>query len=80
MSEVSEAMRNILNKCKISVDGNVFSKEMLIRAYAEFLSQTMEKRKHNVGVVLHSGSLCFDALIITYAAITNLMLNGVSMI
>lgn len=78
MSEVSEAMRNILNKCEISVDGNVFSKEMLIRAYAEFLSQTMEKRKHNVGVVLHSGSLCFDALIITYAAITNLMLNQTS--
>ncbi len=78
MDEVSDAMRNVLNKCEISVDGNIFSKEMLIRAYAEFLSQTMEKRKHNVGVVLHSGSLCFDALIITYAAITNLMFNQTS--
>lgn len=75
MNEVSDAMRNVLNKCDIAVDGNTFSKEVLIRAYAEFLSQTVEKRKHNVGVVLHSGSLCFDALIITYAAITNLMFN-----
>ena len=75
MSEVLDAMRNVLDKCEISVEGNIFSKEMLIRAYAEFLSQTMEKRKHNVGVVVHSGSLCFDALIITYAAITNLMFN-----
>ena len=52
-----------------------FSKEVLIRAYAEFLSQTVEKNKHNVGIVLHSGSLCFDALILTYAAITNLLFN-----
>lgn len=78
MNEVSDAMRNVLNKCEITVDGNTFSKEILIRAYAEFLSQTMEKRKHNIGVVLHSGSLCFDALIITYAAITNLMFNQTS--
>ncbi len=78
MNDVSSAMRNVLNKCEISVDGNTFSKEVLIQAYAEFLSQTMEKRKHNVGVVLHSGSLCFDALIMTYAAITNLMFNQTS--
>ena len=78
MNDVSSAMRNVLNKCEISVDGNIFSKEVLIQAYADFLSQTMEKRKHNVGVVLHSGSLCFDALIMTYAAITNLMFNQTS--
>ncbi len=78
MHEVSEVMRNILNKCEISVNGDTFSKETLIRAYGEFLSQTMEKKKHNVGVVIHSGSLCFDALIITYAAITNLLFNQTS--
>lgn len=43
MNDVSSAMRNVLNKCEISVDGNTFSKEVLIQAYAEFLSQTMEK-------------------------------------
>lgn len=75
MNDVSSVMRNVLNICEISVDGNTFSKEILIRAYAEFLSQTMEKRKHNVGIVLHSGSVCYDALIVTYAAITNLMFN-----
>ncbi|SEA76684.1 hypothetical protein SAMN05216349_12738 [Oribacterium sp. KHPX15] len=75
MNTVSEAMRNVMDKCEILVDGNVISKEVLMRSFAEFLSQTIEKKKHNVGVVLHSGSLCFDALIITYAAITNLMFN-----
>ena len=78
MNEVSETMRNVLNRCEILLDGDVFSKETLIRAFAEFLSRTMEKRKHNVGVVLHSGSVCFDALIITYAAITNLLFNQTS--
>lgn len=78
MGKVSDAMRNILDKCEISIDGNTFSKEVLIRAYAEFLSQTVEKNKHNVGIVLHSGSLCFDALILTYAAITNLLFNQTS--
>lgn len=75
MSSVSEAMRNVLNKCSISVDGHVFSKETLMKAYADFLSQTIEKKTHNVGIVLHPGSLCFDALIITYAAISNIMFN-----
>ena len=78
MGTVSDAMRNILNKCEISIDGDTFSKEVLIKAYAEFLSQTVEKKKHNVGIVLHSGSLCFDALIITYAAITNMLFNQTS--
>ncbi len=75
MNDICEIMHRFMNICEISLDGNVFSKEMLIKAYADFLSNSINKRKHNVGLILHSGSICFDALIVTYAAITNLMFN-----
>lgn len=75
MNNVSEAMQNVLKKCRISVNGHVFSQEALMQSYAVFLSQTIEKRSHNVGLILHPGSQCFDALIITYAAISNIMFN-----
>lgn len=78
MGNVSETMLNLLNQCEISLNGDVFSKEKLMQTYADFLAQTLEKRTHNLGVVLHSGSICFDALIITYSAITNLLFNQMS--
>ena len=78
MSVVPDVMRRILYECTILLDGNTFSKEVLIRSYGEFLSRTVEEKKHNVGIVLHTGSRCFDALILSYAAITNLLFNQTS--
>lgn len=78
MKKVTDAMSQVLKRCEISVNGDVFSKELLMQAYTEFLSQTMEKRKHNVGIVIHPGSMCFNTLIITYAGISNLLFNETS--
>ncbi|MGN0497006.1 MAG: DrmE family protein [Lachnospiraceae bacterium] len=75
MSQNIEIMETILEKCDIMLDGQIISKELLIQSFASFLSQTVEKRKHNVGIVMHTGSVCFDVIALTYAAIINLISN-----
>ena len=70
-----EALDRIIGKCDLLVDGEIISKELLVRTFAEFLSSVTEKEKHNVGFALHTGSICFDAVAIAYAAATCLVYN-----
>ena len=69
------AMKKIIEKCDVCIDGNVVSKEELIRTFAEYISLTIEDKNHNIGVVLHTGSVCFDAILLAYAAISNILYN-----
>ena len=55
--------------------GNIISRERLLRAYSDFVLSTMEKEKHNVGMILHTGSACFDVLLIVCAALSNILYN-----
>lgn len=64
-----EAMASVLTKCDILLDGFVISKEELMVNYWNYLSQTIGARKHNIGMTLHTGSDCFAALTIAYAAL-----------
>lgn len=73
--KASEAITKIIENCELLLDGEVFSKELLMRSFAEFLSKTTEKAIHNVGYVLHTGSVCFDALALAYSAVTCLVYN-----
>lgn len=70
-----EAITTIINKCDLLLDGKVFSKELLLQTFADFLTATTEKETHNVGYVLHTGSVCFDAIALVYAAATCLVYN-----
>ncbi len=70
-----EAISKIIDNCDILLDGEVFSKELLMRTFAEFLSATTEKETHNTGFVLHTGSICFDALALAYSVATCLVYN-----
>lgn len=75
---IDEAIKNLLDNSDILYHDEIISKEKLVRAYASFISQTMGKRAHNLGLVLHPGSVCFDVLSITMAAIVNLISNETS--
>lgn len=72
---VSEIMKNMLEKCEILLEGNVFSHEELIKSYTEFLSSNYEEKEHSMGIILHTGSTCFDAMLLIYAVISNLLEN-----
>lgn len=47
----------------------------IIEGILDFVLSTMEKEKHNVGMILHTGSACFDVLLIVCAALSNILYN-----
>lgn len=68
-----DAILNVLKKCDIALDGNVISKEQVLRSFLAFLAETSFKGNHNNGFILHTGSICFDAVVVAYAILTCLM-------
>lgn len=71
----SQILNIILSKCVIEFEGCEVSKESLIQAFNNFLIQTYDKEKHNVGIVAHTGSIIFDVAAVIFAAISNLIAN-----
>ncbi|MBR6125741.1 DrmE family protein [Candidatus Saccharibacteria bacterium] len=63
----------VLQKCDIAVEGNIISKELVLRSFLSFLAETSFKDRHNNAFVLHTGSICFDACAIAFAALTCLL-------
>lgn len=70
-----EIIYQVFEKCEIQIEGQTISKELLLKTFGDFLTQTIAKRDHNIGLVMHTGSLCFDVVLITYATILNLISN-----
>ena len=70
-----EIMYRVFEKCEIKIEGQTISKELLLKTFGDFLTQTIAKRDHNIGLVMHTGSLCFDVVLIAYATILNLISN-----
>lgn len=75
MAQINELMEKVFTRCDVLLDGEILSKELLTKTFAEFLSSTSGKERHNVGLVLHTGSPIFDAVAIAYSAISNMVLN-----
>lgn len=75
MISTNEALKRILEKCEILLENEVISNELLMRSFADFLLGSGEKKEHNVGVVLHTGSVCFDALMMIYAVASCMVYN-----
>jgi hypothetical protein len=70
---VEKNLYELIQKCDICLNGEVISRELLLKTYAQFVSETICSDKHEVGVSLHTGSICFDLIIIVYAALSCLL-------
>ena len=68
-----EVVLQVLQKCDIAVDGDVISKEQVLRSFLHFLAETSFRDSHNNGFILHTGSICFDACAIAFTALTCLL-------
>lgn len=68
-------MNKIIKSCDVCIDGNVISQELLLATFSDFILSTIEKEKHNVSIVLHTGSVCFEAIMLACAAVSNLLYN-----
>ena len=75
MDNINKQMMNVFENCDLMLDGEIFSKELLVKTVAEFLAKTTSEHEHNVGIILHTGSVVFDAVALAYAAISNMLAN-----
>lgn len=73
MNKPQSSLVKLIQKCDICTNGNIISKESLLRALISFLDKTVNNRTHNVGIVLHTGSHCYDVIMLTYVALYNLL-------
>lgn len=78
MDSVGKRIFDIFSDCDICLNGSVISKELLIQTFTEFVARTIEDEDHNIGIVMHTGSICFDVAILACAAISNILYNGTS--
>lgn len=74
-SPLERAVSNIVKRCLIMLEGMVISKEDVSQSLLAFFSRVSGQRAHNIGVVLHTGSIVFDALAVFWAAIASLLSN-----
>ncbi len=70
-----DKIKKIIDKCEIELNGNVFTKEMIMQSYEEFMYSTLKKEGHNVALILHTGSQCFNVFLLVYIAISNFVFN-----
>lgn len=73
--DTKETLKKIINRCDILYNTELISQESLIKAYIQFINQTFSEEKHNVSVVMHTGSVCFDIVSLIFAAVSTLVLD-----
>ncbi|SFH28794.1 hypothetical protein SAMN05660649_04582 [Desulfotomaculum arcticum] len=71
-----QLMNNFSNKCDIYFEHSLISKELLLKTYTDFIASSFSGFNRTVGVVLHTGSICFDIVSILAAALGSLLLDG----
>ena len=64
-----EMMSTVLDRCEIMLYDCVISNEELMKHYWTYLASSVGVRKHNIGMTLHTGSDCFAAMSIAFAAL-----------
>lgn len=73
--EAKELLESIFERCEILYNEEVIGQELLLKQFEAFINRTFNEKNHNVSVVLHTGSICFDIIALVFATISNIALN-----
>lgn len=71
----NHTLNNLTDKCDIYFEESLISKEMIIKRYADFFTSSLSGDEHSVSVALHTGSVCFDAVLFIVAALAGITLD-----
>lgn len=75
MTTTQQVLTNLVNKCEIYFEDSLISKEWILKKYAEFFVSSLSDVDRSVSIALHTGSICFDAIACTVAAIACILLD-----
>ena len=72
---MSPSISSILKKCSIYYDDALISGEVILDKYLDFFANCVESDSCKIGLVLHTGSVCFDAISVVAAGLGCLTYN-----
>ena len=76
---VSDIMiQKVFKRCELLLEDNLISCELITKVFSSYLATTINNEDHNIGIVLHTGSVIYDAIILAFVAVSNLIFNNVS--
>ncbi len=61
---------NLFEKCEVFFHDELISQDKLLKSYSDFISKIMGNNDLNKGLVLHTGSICFDIITLFYAILS----------
>lgn len=48
MAQINELMNQVFERCDVVLDGEIISRELLVKTFAEFISSTSGKQTHTM--------------------------------
>lgn len=75
MKRINDKLIQAFGKFDLLFDGEIISREKIIEILFRYLSENAEINDHNKGLVLHNGSDIFDAVMVAYAALSDILYN-----
>ena len=68
----------MLKKCDILFDGEMISNSLLISTFSSYISELMDCKEKESGIIYHTGSPIFDILLTTYMALSCLIYDDLT--
>lgn len=75
MSGRFDLLVDIMDRCDIFLEKCLISNENVLKATLEFLNGTMKEKKHSSAFVLHTGSICYDAVVFVLCVLANIIFD-----
>ena len=73
---ILRALTNLKEKCDIYFEDSLISQELIIEKYIDFFASAFSGGERSVGIILHTGSICFDVISVIAAALACISLDG----
>ena len=75
MSDRYDLLVSTIDRCDIYLEKCLISEETVLKATLEFLTGTMEEKKHSSAFVLHTGSICYDTVAFVLCVLANIIFD-----
>ena len=75
---MDKALNSFYEKCKVAINGNIISDEKLLKEFVKYIRETSCAAEHNVGLVMHTGSDCFDVLMLVHSVIVSILCSSIT--
>lgn len=64
-----------IGRCDIYLEDKWISNETVLKTSLEFLEETLEEKKHSATLLLHTGSICYDAVAFVLCVLANIIFD-----